>query len=187
MGWGNHPHEGYAEERRSIAGWTGGTTRAGQGERIEMRAACSCGWAGADRLAIPARPAGEGADLDGYFQQLEDLDEQCRAEWHVEHLSPLLDEDPNNHLVLARTNGGPRHFLAGQPVHAGEPLELQLDGGTWLPVTYEWSWQPDRPPTGTIALAGPPGAARAGVEPPVARLDLPPSAVLRWPDRDASR
>ena len=51
-------------------------------------------------------------------------------------------------LVLTRETGGLRHYLEGEPVHAGVTLELQLRDGTWLPGRYEasrhgdelWAW-----------------------------------------------
>lgn len=40
-------------------------------------------------------------------------------------------------LTLGRDGGGPRHFLDGQPVHAGAALDLLMPSGKWLPVRYE--------------------------------------------------
>lgn len=40
-------------------------------------------------------------------------------------------------LVLGSDGGGPRWFLAGQPVHAGTGLVLLLPGGWTLPVRFE--------------------------------------------------
>jgi hypothetical protein len=38
-----------------------------------------------------------------------------------------------------------RHFLAGEPVHCGDFLEL-FENGEWIPGRYEWTCNPaDRP------------------------------------------
>ena len=76
-------------------------------------------------------------------------------------------------LKLGMDSGGLRHSLDGRAVSAGTPLEVQLEGGTWLPGTYEWSFDEAKPPYLTIRLAG-------GQEP--ASLRLPPGALLRWPN-----
>jgi hypothetical protein len=39
-----------------------------------------------------------------------------------------------------------RHFLAGEPVHCGDFLEL-FENGAWIPGRYEWTCQPGDPPT----------------------------------------
>ena len=38
--------------------------------------------------------------------------------------------------------GSPRYYLEGEPLHAGDTLELQLDCGTWTTGRYEYSWKP---------------------------------------------
>jgi TusA-related sulfurtransferase len=47
----------------------------------------------------------------------------------------------------------------------GDTLELLLDDGHWLPIRYEWSWQPNVPPTAHIALGLPDDARLAAVRP----------------------
>jgi hypothetical protein len=77
----------------------------------------------------------------------------------------------------------------GQKPHqgwAGATLELLREGGRWLPVRYEWSRQPDMPPTAHVALGVPVGA-RELADPPTVSLELPPQAIVRWPDRERSR
>jgi hypothetical protein len=39
-----------------------------------------------------------------------------------------------------------RHYLADQPVHCGDILELYREG-EWLPGRYEWTGRPDELPT----------------------------------------
>jgi hypothetical protein len=56
-----------------------------------------------------------------------------------------MDGD-GEHLELRREVGGLRHYLSGEPIHAGELLELQLDDGKWALGRYEWNYrQQDRP------------------------------------------
>lgn len=43
-------------------------------------------------------------------------------------------------MEAGRDAGGFRDFLAGQPIHAGAPLEIWL-GGRWLPGRYEAAYQ----------------------------------------------
>jgi len=76
-------------------------------------------------------------------------------------------------LKLGMDGGGLRHTLDGQPVSAGTPLEVQLQGGAWLPGTYEWSFDEAKPPYLTIRLAG-------AQEP--AAMRMTPGALLRWPN-----
>jgi hypothetical protein len=39
-----------------------------------------------------------------------------------------------------------RHYLAGQPVHCGDTLELYFDG-EWITGRYEWTGKPEERPT----------------------------------------
>jgi hypothetical protein len=64
---------------------------------------------------------------------------------------------------------GLRHYLNGEPVHAGELLEAQLDDGAWILGRYEWSFSKDEPPHlhvtgGSLALV---------------------TMLVRWPERNA--
>lgn len=36
---------------------------------------------------------------------------------------------------------GTRHYLEGDPVHAGDILEMQGDDGAWISVRYEYTYQ----------------------------------------------
>ena len=69
------------------------------------------------------------------------------------HFDPMLGYEPAAQLILGRSDGGPRHFLNGHLVDAGSSLELLLEDGTWLPIRYEWSWQPDTQPSAYAASA----------------------------------
>jgi hypothetical protein len=106
--------------------------------------------------------------------------------WSAEHYQPMLGYEPHTQLILGRTEGGPRHFLDGRAMHAGAPLELILGDGDWLAIRYEWSWQPDTPPTAHVAL-GVPGGARELAAAPMVSFALPPRAILRWPPRERAR
>ncbi len=86
------------------------------------------------------------------------------------------DLEMSGHLVLTEDAGGHRHELDGRPVHAGDELELQLSGGTWIAGRYEWTYDQAKPAVFVIPLMGAQG--RSG-EPGF--LPLPESAVLQWP------
>lgn len=101
----------------------------------------------------------------------------------AEHFGPLAGLDRAHLLILARDDVGAGHFLDGHPVHAGTPLELLTEGQHWQPITYEWSWDPDRPPSASIALGTRPRSTTVRLEAPVASFELPASAILRWPPR----
>lgn len=38
--------------------------------------------------------------------------------------------------------GGPRNYLDGEPMHAGEILEVELSDGSWTTARYEYVWNP---------------------------------------------
>lgn len=182
MGWGSEPHEGVAEQRRDNGDWTAGVWRSGWGAPVAQRAACSCGWRGDTTHPVPASPGPDSSHWPAYEAARERIDELIHTQWRGEHYAPILGYDPTQLLVLGRDEGGARHFLNGRPVHAGSLLELLLAGGHWQPVTYEWSWQPEQPPTATLTLAAPPAAEGLG-EHPTATFALPSTAILRWPAR----
>jgi len=123
-----------------------------------------------------------GSEYDAWIAELEAADSACWEDWNAEHYQPLLGYEPHTQLILARTDGGPRHCLDGRPVSAGSSLELLLEDGSWLAVRYEWSWQSDSPPTAHFAL-GLPDQARGVANSPVASIALAPQAILRWPRR----
>ena len=78
-------------------------------------------------------------------------------------------------LTLGMDDGGLRHSLDGRSVGAGTPLEVQLEDGSWLGGTYEWSFDESKPPFLTVRLA-------SSEEPAAVRL--PRGALLRWPEED---
>ena len=100
-------------------------------------------------------------------------------------MAPLVDPDPDHVLLLADDEGGLRHFLACRPVHAGDVLDLRLSGDQWIPVHYEWSWQPTDVPRGYMALGG--RGEDIGWDPGVVSFKLPERAELRRPQRRGRR
>ena len=195
MGWGNEPHEGWADERLPDGSWLGPTRRGGDPPAVAYQATCSCGWRSEREHPVPPRPDNlprdergipYGAEYDTWIAALEAAGDACWEDWNAEHFAPLLGYEPHTQLILGRTDGGARHFLAGRAVHAGDTLQLQVAGGDWLPIRYEWSWDPDTPPTGHLALGVPAGAEQLQ-DTPVASFDLPATAILRWPPTPTER
>lgn len=190
MGWGQEPHEGYHDEKCPDGRWSGPTHRGGDPDAVAFQAVCSCGWRSEREHRVSPRPTDApkdergltyGPSWEAWLAEIETAERQCWEDWDAEHFQPLLGYEPHSQLILAHTDGGARHFLDGRLVHAGAQLELLLDDGHWLPVSYEWSWQAEEAPTASIAL-GLPRAAREVTEPPVTALKLPPRAILRWPE-----
>lgn len=190
MGWGTEPHEGWADEKLPDGSWLGPTRRGGDPDPIAVKAVCSCGWRSEREHPIPPRPENLPTDerglpygdaYDAWITAREAADNHCFEDWHAEHYQPLLGYEPHTQLILAKSGGGLRHYLDGQPVHAGATLELLLGDGRWVRVRYEWSWHPDRPPTAHLELGLPPGGAGIA-EAPVVSFALPSRAILRWPD-----
>ena len=190
MGWGTEPHEGWADEQLPDGRWSGGTHRGGDPDPVLCQAACGCGWRSEREHSLPPRPADlprdergipYGPEYDAWTAALEAADNACWEDWNAEHYAPLLGYEPHTQLILGRSEGGARHFLDGRPIHAGARLELLLPDERWLPIRYEWSWDPDKPPTGHMALGVPAKGALPAI-PPSVGFDLPPDAILRWPE-----
>ena len=78
--------------------------------------------------------------------------------------SPLIDifEQELGRPLTCET----RHYLAGQPVHCGDNLELYLDG-QWRIGRYEWTGKPDDLPTFDL-------------ESDTLRID--DQCLIRWPE-----
>lgn len=64
-------------------------------------------------------------------------------------------------LVIGDDGAGPRHYLMGKAVHAGNSLEMLTDAG-WQLVRYEAEWTDDSltarlllPDEGELASPGP--------------------------------
>ena len=73
-------------------------------------------------------------------------------------------------LDLVAEPTGPRHFLAGRPLHPGAEVELLVSGREWVRGAYQWSFDEGDAPTLVIDEPWGPHAAR-----------LEPDARLRWP------
>ena len=182
MGWGDPPHEGYparrltaeaaARNRYPIDGdqrWTSAnysdTAYATEG----WQARCSCGWK--SEAFYP------NTDPRVDFEP-EDIEKRMYTEWHDTHMAPMVDPEPDRVLVLGQDEGGARHFLAGQPVHAGTVLELRLLNDMWIRIRYEWDWQSEHPPYAYLVLGG--RGERLGWDPGIVSFPLPERAELRW-------
>lgn len=85
-----------------------------------------------------------------------------------------MNTSSGDRFELVREPGGLRHHLAEKPVHAGDVLELQFEGGAWIQGRYEWSFQGENPPLFYFGLAG--------VDEELV-IGLPSTARLRWPKR----
>lgn len=183
MGWGHEPHEGWTDEKLPDGRWLASTSRRGVLGPVAYQAVCTCGWRSAREHAVPPRPDAprRGSEDMTWLQALDTAENACWDDWNAEHFAPLLGYEPHTQLILGRTDGGARHFLNGRPVHAGATLELLLERAAWLPIRYEWNWQEGTAPT-AYAAAGLPDDARSIADPPLIRFELPPLAVLRWPE-----
>lgn len=182
-------HQHFAEHQHPDGHWTS-VTKYGDPDEVAKRAACECGWRSERVHAVPPRPAGlerderglfHGPSYDAWIAALEVVDDACYDDWRAEHFDPLLGYEPHTLLIEGVDGGGRRHFLDGRPVHAGSGLELLTADGHWLRGRYEWSYATGAAPTFHILLGGPP-AALAEDATPLVSFDLPPRAVLRWPD-----
>ena len=71
-----------------------------------------------------------------------------------------------------------RYVLGGEPLHAGDVIEVELVGGRFAPARFEWSHGPEGQRRGCFVL----GLA-AGHD---AFIDLPDGAPARWPARSAA-
>lgn len=69
------------------------------------------------------------------------------------HFDPMLGYEPAAQLILGRSDGGPQALPQRPPGGRGKLAELLLEDGTWLPIRYEWSWQPDTQPSAYAASA----------------------------------
>ena len=94
-------------------------------------------------------------------------------------------------LRLQQEPGGPRHYLDGRGIHAGDRLELAVAEGVtrcahgdpdpvWLVGRYEWRFQPGDAPRFFLEL-GDGKALGLGKCTGLAEFKLPETALLRWP------
>lgn len=79
-------------------------------------------------------------------------------------------------LKLRSHPGGLRHYLDDKPVKTGVVLELLLPDERWLPGSFVDVRT--RPPMLLITLGG----TSEGKDAAEGILQLPPSAILRWPE-----
>lgn len=101
---------------------------------------------------------------------------------HGEHAMSRVTLDSAKVVgALNRTSLSQRDLADRQAMHAGTGLELLLTGDRWLPVRYEWTFVPGRPPTAHVVLGAPWEVIHA--DGPSVSIELPPNAVLRWPQR----
>lgn len=137
---------------------------------------CRCGWA-----SRPVPRFAADLDDDGYDALCEVRD----AAW-AEHYAPLVTPSPFQVLDLRRDGwGGWRHHLAGEPVHAGDGVDLLLLDGRWWPGHYESAWPPGWTDTGPTAMfhasLGGPWIHNDTDHTVQVAFPLPATAVLRWP------
>jgi len=100
----------------------------------------------------------------------------------------VTGSEPRTQLILGQVEGGPRHFVGGQPVHAGATLELLLDNGRWITAGCEWTWQPDALSAAHVALGvRSRGRDLGAADPPTVAFELTPCAILRWPEQERAR
>jgi hypothetical protein len=191
MGWGTEPHEGWCDEKWPDGRWSGSVHRGGDPNAVAYQAVCSCGWRSECEHPVPERPANierdergisHGPVYDKWIEDVEHAETLCYQDWNGDHFEPLLGYEPHTQLILARSDGGQRHYLGGEPVNAGTGLELLTSDGHWLPVRYEWDWNPEHPPRAYFDL-GLPKPARKLTDPPQVSIPLDPRAILRWPER----
>ncbi len=81
-------------------------------------------------------------------EQLSSADEPASAveSWPGPEFTSAIEATPAGHALELRFEpSGYRHYLAGQPLHAGEHVEMFVPGAGWTLGRYEWNYQPDRP------------------------------------------
>jgi hypothetical protein len=109
-------------------------------------------------------------ELTRVARELESLRARTRSLRSADTLTTQVEGHP---LVEGRDGGGPRHYLAGRPVHAGNPLYLLTLLG-WMAARYEWGYRPGTPCKLYVRLPG----ARNAME--IRYVD---DALLAWPDQ----
>lgn len=143
---------------------------------------CRCGW-----VSPPVPAASWHLDDDAFDAAMQ----VHIAAWAVHYL-PLITPSPFQVLDLRRDRwGGWRHYLAGEPVHAGAPLELLLPNSSWWAGRYESCWPPGSRDGGPTAMfygpVGGPWVTNDTDTRIVIHFPLPADAVLRWPVREGGR
>jgi hypothetical protein len=124
MGWGQEPHEGWADEKLPDGSWLGPSRRGSDPDPLGRQAACSCCWRSEREHAIPPRPTdlprderglSYGPAYDEWIAALEAAGDACWEDWSAEHYEPLLGYEPHTQLILALCDGDARHYLDGRP------------------------------------------------------------------------
>lgn len=114
-----------------------------------------------------------GLSLDQELRRVMHECESLRARTRRTGSANTLATQVGGHpLVEGRDAGGPRHYLAGRPVHAGHGLYLLTQLG-WASGRYEWGYQPGTQGKFYVRL---PGAND------LVAVHIPDGARLAWPD-----
>ena len=101
-----------------------------------------------------------------------------QAKWAV-FLLLWLDMWQSQHmgtLKLHRQTDGPRYYLDGEPVHAGDILEAMTPNGCWQTVRFECFWDRRENTVNASLLLGPDG-----------HDTLPIDTPCRWPSEHMPR
>lgn len=115
-----------------------------------------------------------GLALLAHTQVMEQELERARARASGLHTTTGHEQvNVEGHALVEREQaGGPRHFLADRPVHAGTGLYLLTHRG-WYEGRYEWSFRRPDAPRFYFSLPG--------VREEFA-IAIPVTARLAWPD-----
>ena len=114
--------------------------------------------------------------LETEVRSLNDQLEQVRA---AARRLPDRASVEGHEMILGESEGGPRFYLDGQSMHAGDGIHLLTVSG-WLPGRYEYHWSQgeDLRPFFHFTIAG--------VYQEVS-IRIPPHARLAWPSEFARR
>jgi hypothetical protein len=52
----------------------------------------------------------------------------------------INEKEEGAHPIIRHDPDGPRYYLADEPLHAGDMLELLTDDGSWVTGRYEYYW-----------------------------------------------
>lgn len=173
-----------------------------------FQAACSCGWRSPRFRAPPGTSWWPSyVELPKLHEDLRDLARdlwsqhwrlpdalaaraQVRVPRDAPPVLPASGSGRGGHLSLVDEPGGLRHYLLGQPVHAGACLELMLSDGRWVPGRYENARGDDYLQAlfyfDVSCVSAAPDWAGAVPNTPTlleARVELTGGAMLRWPRR----
>src|SRR5262249_45823619 len=68
-----------------------------------------------------------------------EIEQGLPLELRREPESLLRTIDAEGQFTFTRRSPGDRYFLNGNPIHAGDLLEMRLDDGAWQRVRFEWN------------------------------------------------